>query len=129
MEKYTNLTLIQLKSIAKEKNLKNYSKLNKSDLIKVIKKNMKGGFNSVEYCDQCEEDTKWKEETGYNCCKCRTIKSCNLCGNWEEVSSWTDDSRCCLQASYTAIGRTPSGSATTKTIYKCKVCGRKNTSN
>ena len=36
-------TLKELKNLCKENNLKNYSKLDKNNLIKFIKKNMKGG--------------------------------------------------------------------------------------
>ena len=52
---YTKLTLKELKSICKDNHLKNYSALNKTELIAFIKKNKKkkqnkkkvGGFNPV----------------------------------------------------------------------------------
>lgn len=37
------LSLNELKNICREKGIKNYSKLNKSELMKYIKKNMRGG--------------------------------------------------------------------------------------
>ena len=52
---YAKLTLKELKSICKDNHLKNYSALNKTELIAFIKKNKKkkqnkkkvGGFNGV----------------------------------------------------------------------------------
>lgn len=43
MNDFKNYNMFTLKSICKTCNMKNYSKLNKTDLIKHIKKNLKGG--------------------------------------------------------------------------------------
>ena len=44
-----NKTLKELKDLCKKNNFKNYSKLDKNNLIKFIKKNMKGGVNNYNF--------------------------------------------------------------------------------
>ena len=61
--KYDDLTLVELKQIAKNKHIKGYSKLNKIDLISLLKKNKSGGG--------CDHDIICNSGTA----KC-TIKHC-----------------------------------------------------
>lgn len=46
---YKNKTVEELKNICRIRNIKGYSKLRKDEIIKLIKKNMKGGNNITYY--------------------------------------------------------------------------------
>lgn len=46
---YKNKTVEELKNICRIRNIKGYSKLRKDEIIKLIKKNMKGGNNITNY--------------------------------------------------------------------------------
>ena len=46
---YKNKTVEELKNICRIRNIKGYSKLRKDEIIKLIKKNMKGGQNVTYY--------------------------------------------------------------------------------
>ena len=84
--KYNELTLVQLKQIAKEKGLTKYSKLNKQDLIDLLNNSKKskkqcGGFNCDFYiwCAHSYHATHKlnnKKRVIYSCkhCKCETTQ-------------------------------------------------------
>ena len=86
--KYNELTLIELKKIAKEKNLKGYSKLNKQDLINLLNNHKKSKKQSGGSCDMfslCFHDYEEpinlrnpchkKIYVTKTCKKCRCVKS------------------------------------------------------
>ena len=56
-------TLKELKEICKKNNLKNYSKLDKNNLIKFIKKNIKGGTLDGTLTNENLIDLKEKLQT------------------------------------------------------------------
>ena len=46
--KYENKTMEELKEMCRQKNISGYSKLNKEDLLKLVKKNSKGKNKKVK---------------------------------------------------------------------------------
>ena len=85
--KYTDLTVIQLKNIAKEYNIKGYSRLNKKNLINLIKnhikyKKIKGGSNKCECIFPTKPSNvnnaciKNKYNSDYTCDYCKLPRKC-----------------------------------------------------
>ena len=86
--KYNELKLVDLKKIAKEKNIKGYSKFNKEKLIFLLNKHDKYKKGGGEECKH-----NWEESDSdnyyiyYNCLECgKEKKICNE-HNWEESGS------------------------------------------
>ena len=101
--KYDKLTVAELKQLAKNKQIKGYSKLNKDDLIALLKKHknkkvyVKGGDcwtyhiwkrctadNHGYYCSKCKKKSETNPTPGKNipdtmceCPKCEDDNRCN----------------------------------------------------
>ena len=80
--KYNQLKLVELKKIAKEKNIKGYSKLNKENLIILLNNFEK--LNKMKGGDECRHThvSEYEEITkifGYNTPFRKTYYKCNDC--------------------------------------------------